>query len=284
MDIQSLRILKAAADTGSFSAAARELNYAQSHVSTQILHLEHEIGAPLFYRHNRGISLTPTGEVFVRYANEMSRIMTEANKAIEENDKPAGTIRIASMQTCAQTLLPSLLSEYHKKYPDVRLEIRTGTSSKNVQAVLNYEADLGFVAGDYTHSSLGVKTIDDEKLVLLGANLSPKIHSAAELEGKTLLVLPEGCAYKRRMENWLSAEGYTPNDEIVFDSIAGILAAACTGLGVALLPEKAAEPLKEKGFLTTCEIPPEFNLIKLTVIYRKDQYLSAALSKMLEML
>lgn len=284
MDIQSLKILKAAADTGSFSAAARELNYAQSHVSTQILHLEHEIGALLFNRHNRGISLTPTGEIFVRYANEMCRIMEEASKAISESDKPSGTIHIASMQTSAQTTLPSLLSKYHKQYPEVRLEVRTGTSTKNIQAVLDYEADLGFVAGDYNHSSLGTKTIADEKLVLLGSNLPSNIQSASELEDKTLLVLPEGCSYKRRLENWLSSEGCTPKAEIIFDSIAGILAAVCAGLGVALLPERAAEPLNTQGFLTTCEIPSEFNQIRLTAIYRKDQYLSAALSKMLEML
>ena len=284
MDIQSLIILKTAADTGSFSAAARELNFAQSHISTQIQNLEHEVGAPLFYRHNRGISLTPKGEIFIGFANEMNRIMTEAKLAISESDEPSGTLRISSMQTSAQTLLPSLLSNYHRLYPRVRLEIRTGTSSKNVQDILNYEADIAFVAGDFKNSVLASKKIAEEKLVLLGADLPERIDSVSDLENRTLLVFTEGCSYRRRLENWFASEGFPIEDMIVFDSIAGIMAAACAGLGSALLPERAVKALKDQDLLTTCEIPEQFSRISLRAVYRKDQYISSALNKMLSLL
>ena len=57
MDLQTLRFFIAAADTGSFSAAADDLHYAQSNLSNRIKQLEEELGEPLFYRHKRGVSL-----------------------------------------------------------------------------------------------------------------------------------------------------------------------------------------------------------------------------------
>ena len=283
MDIQSLQMLKAVADSGSFSAAARQLNFAQSHVSTQILHLEQEIGMPLFNRHNRGISLTSAGETFLKYANEMTRIMDAASKAVAESGAPSGKLRIASMQTTAQTLLPDILSRYHQSYPAVRLEIRTGTSDKNLRAVLDYDADLAFAAGKCERSDLVTVPVTSEHLVLLSSEQNSAPVGAKELEDETLLVFPEGCAYRRQLEGWLSAEGVIAENVIVFDSLPAILASVCAGLGVALLPENAAAEHLKSRRIAAREIPQPYGSLPLNLVYRSDQYPSPALRKLVEL-
>lgn len=282
MDIQSLMILKAVAETGSFSAAARKLNYAQSHISTQILHLEQELGTPLFRRHNRGIELSSAGEVFLQYANDMARLMDAARQAVADQNKPSGKLRLAAMQTTAQTILPKALALYHRCYPDVEIEVRTGTSDNNLRAVLAYDADLAFVAGSFAHSELAILPVVKEKLVLVSACGAPPIRSAKELENVTLLLFPVGCAYRRQLEGWLAAEGVVPGDSIVFDSLPAILASICAGLGVSLLPEEVAAPCMEKQTLSVHELPASFSVLPLNVVYRKDRVPSPAIAKMAE--
>jgi len=282
MDIQSLQMLKAIADTGSFSAAARKLNYAQSHVSTQILRLEQEVGAPLFNRHNRGISLTAAGETFLKYANEMTRIMDEAGRAVAESGVPSGKLRVASMQTTAQTILPRVLSRYHQSYSDVRLEIRTGTSDKNLRTVLDYDADLAFVAGRCERGDLVTVPVMSERLALLSSERALRAEAKA-LEDATVLVFPEGCAYRNRLEEWLRTDGVVARSVIVFDSLPAILASLCAGLGAALLPESAAERQIEEGFLYARELPQPYGELPLNLVYRSDQYPSPALRKLVEL-
>ena len=276
MDIGDLSILKAVAETGSFSGAARQLNYAQSHISTQIMHLENEIGAPLFFRHNRGITLTDQGEVFLNYANELSRVMSEARRAVTLRNEPAGTLRIASMQTTAQILLPEMLSRFHKEHPKVRLEISTGLSVNNARAVMNDNADFGFIAGEVKHKDLSRIPVTKEHLVLLSSDKAFDIRSADNLAEQTLLVFPQGCAYRERLEAWMKVSRALIQDEIIFDSLPAILAAVCSGLGVTLLPEESAKQLLKSRYLYKYELPEEYSVLSLSVVYRKERYLSPA--------
>ncbi len=284
MDIQSLMILKAVAETGSFSAAARKLNYAQSHISTQIMHLEQELGTPLFRRHNRGIELSSAGEVFLQYANDMARIMDAAKQAMADQDKPSGKLRLAAMQTTAQTILPKALAMYHRLYPEVEIEVKTSTSDNNLRAVLDYDADIAFVAGSFEHSNLAFKPVEKERLLLLSACGVSTIHSAKDLEDTTLLLFPAGCAYRRRLESWLAEEGVVARDSVVFDSLPAILASVCAGLGVSLLPETVAAPYLETQALIAHELPESFSLLHLSAVYRNDCIPSPTIMKMVEVL
>ncbi len=284
MDIQSLRILKAVAETGSFSAAAKKMNFAQSHISTQIQYLEEEIGAPLFTRHNRGVSICPAGELFLQYANEMTRIMEEASLAISKSNVPSGKVRLAVMQTLAHTLLPDVLSRYHKKYPMVELEIPTGTCDQNIWAVLNHEADLSIAANTGERKDIHSTPLMQEHLVLLSSDPGLKIPTVEEMQDRTVLVFSEGCAYRKRLHLWLQSENILPKAQIVFESLSGILASACAGLGVTLLPKNVAERYIRDHLLYACEIPEQFRMLPLFLIHRNDQYLSPAMKAMSKMI
>ena len=283
MDIGELKIIKAVADAGSFSGAAAELNYVQSHISTRVSLLEQEIGAPIFERHRRGVTFTQKGEQFLKYANDMTRILEEANRLMSENDIPGGTLRIVSMQTSAQTILPPLLSQYHKRFPDVRLEIRTGTSARNIRSVLDHDADLAFAAEKVRQKELSCHVVSEEELVLLTSERTPKEMTAAELSSRTLLVFPKGCAYRAMLERYLAASRIALPDVIEFDSLPAILAAACSGLGVTLLPLAVAKSYIRDRYLYAHRIPDQYSRLPLCLIHRKEGYRPSALTQMLKL-
>ncbi|WP_029191523.1 LysR family transcriptional regulator, partial [Paenibacillus elgii] len=118
MDTAALQVFQAAARSGSVSKAAQLLNYAQSNVTTKIKQLEKELGAPLFYRHNRGITLTPAGKTLLEYADKALRLLEEARKAVQDASTPTGPLSIGSMETTAAVRLPHLLADYHRMCPE----------------------------------------------------------------------------------------------------------------------------------------------------------------------
>ncbi len=280
MDLQSLHFFKAVADTGSFSAASRQLHFAQSHISTQISHLEQELGTSLFYRHSRGIRLSQSGMQFLEYTNRIIQLMDEAERSIQ-NDRPFGTLKIASMQTTAQSLLPNMLSAYHKAFPEVKLEITTGVASGNIQALRNHDADIAFVSGDYEDPSLRFNKLYDENLVLVSAaDINVTTDLASLLSDHTLLVFPEGCSYRKHLTLLCSSYSAVPADLIVFDSLPGIIAGVCAGLGVTLLPQTIVQSYLDQHLLFAHEIPDTFSSVPLNMVTRVDEYQSIAIQEM----
>lgn len=125
MDLQALKIFRIVAEKGSISQAARELNYAQSNISTKIQQLEAHLQTSLFYRHNRGITLTVKGQILLAYTEKIFHLIDETIKVMKDDSIPKGPLCIGSMETTAAVYLPQLLSKYHNDYPNVDLSLKT---------------------------------------------------------------------------------------------------------------------------------------------------------------
>ena len=127
MKLNQLRDVAAIAKQGSLRGAARALGLAQPALTRSVRELEHELGAPLFERARRGMTLTTVGEAFVRRANA---ILTDVQRAQEEVEQISGGIGgslVAGLSIAAHiALLPRSLQRFRKRYPDVRLRILEG--------------------------------------------------------------------------------------------------------------------------------------------------------------
>src|SRR5204863_84627 len=115
--------------------AARKLHRVQSNVSTRIQQLEASLGTPLFVREKRRLFLSPAGELFLGYVDQLLKISEQARSAVR-GDAPRGVLRIGTLESTAASRLPPLLSRYHQRYPAVRVELATGTTDSLVESVL----------------------------------------------------------------------------------------------------------------------------------------------------
>lgn len=154
MDIQTMRIFQEVAKKGSFSAAAHELNYAQSNISLKMQQLETDMQSTLFYRHNRGITLTPKGALLLQYTEKILCLLDETSSAMLEDGIARGPLSIGSMETVAAIYLPKILASYHRSNPEVSLSLRTGTTTDNLELLLSHDIDLAFVTGPVNHPDL----------------------------------------------------------------------------------------------------------------------------------
>lgn len=279
MDLQSLKVFKIVAKTGSISQAARELNYAQSNISNRIKQLEEHFKTSLFYRYNKGVTLTDKGKLLLEYSEKIFNLIDETNNIIMDDDIPSGSLHIGCLETLAITYLPKLISTYHKNYPCVDLTVKTYITEKNLQNILNYKLDGAFVAGKITHPDLEQKIIKQEELVLITDSLHPAIHSIKDIKNMTLLVFPNGCTYRKTLEKWLKDEEIIPNEIIEFDSIAAIVACVCSGLGISLLPLSAVKKYVSSNELKIHSIENPYRKTSITFIYRKQKFISKALKE-----
>jgi DNA-binding transcriptional LysR family regulator len=284
MDLQALKIFQVVAETGSISKAARELNYAQSNISTKIQQLEAYLQTSLFYRHNRGITLSVKGQMLLEYAEKIFHLIDETTCSMKDDTIPLGPLCIGSMETTATVHLPQLLSIYHKEYPNVDLTIKTGITGKNIEEVLQYKLDGAFVAGPINHPELVQKTVLEEELVLITDTLHPTIASMKDIETRTLLVFPAECSYRKILEQWLHNDGLIPDKIIEFDSLSAIISSVCSGLGMSLLPLSVVEKYIQAGTLKCHSIENSYAKVPTVFIYRKDRFISTALGKFIDML
>ena len=123
VDLQTLIFFKTVAECGSFSAASHKLKYAQSNISTKIIRLENNLQTTLFYRNNKGVTLTPKGKLFLDYTDEMLRLLKTAEIAMKDNVEASGSFTIGSSLDIPapirlrNTLIP--FSSYPSSLPSV---------------------------------------------------------------------------------------------------------------------------------------------------------------------
>ena len=214
MELSDLVTFSTVARLGGITRAADELNTVQSNVTNRVKALEAEIGTRLFERHSRGMTLTGAGRRLLPYAQRMAALSREAVLAARDDGEPAGPLAIGSMETTAAVRLPSLLAEFHRRFPAVQLTLRTAPTADLVAAVLDGTLDGAFVAGPIDHGELTAVTAFREELVLVTARrwtslaaLAPARPNPGRPRWCSAPAAPTGSGSNRC---WRSSAGHPP--------------------------------------------------------------------------
>lgn len=136
----------AVAEHRNISRAAVALHLSQPAVSGQLRQLQDEFGEPLYLRDGRGVRLTPAGEQLASYATRLRDTWRQAHayrdalRGLEQ-----GTLRIGASTTPASYLLPYLIADFHRHYPDVTLHTADGNTTEIVGALGS--VDIAMIEG-----------------------------------------------------------------------------------------------------------------------------------------
>jgi DNA-binding transcriptional LysR family regulator len=277
MDIADLKVFETVARLGGMNRAAAELNTVQSNVTARIRLIEEELGAPLFERHARGVTLTGAGQRLLPYAARMRRLMEEARRAFSDAGVPRGPLLIGSLETTAALRLASHLSIYIAAYPDVDLSLRTGTTCELIEAVLNYELEGAFVCGPVSHPDLEETSVFREELVLLTAPAVRTVDELYRARALRIVVLRAGCSYRQRLEEILARRGVMALRVLEFGTIEALIGCAAAGLGITLLPRGMAEAAAREHRIAVHELPEADAFADTVFIRRRDGFVSSAL-------
>lgn len=147
MTFEELRSLLAVNECKSFSAAARRLGCSQPAVSQHIQRLETELGLRLFEREQKGVKATPAGEVMVRAASESLSTLEQALQHFAAlRDGESGSLTMTTGGTTVKHFMRGAIKHWRRKYPRVKLQFRTASSSSEcIEMLLREPIDLAFV-------------------------------------------------------------------------------------------------------------------------------------------
>ena len=132
MELSDLHVFRTVVEAGGITRAAEKLNRVQSNVTTRIQQLEEQLGVALFIREGKRLHLSPAGKVMLGYAERLLDLAREARESVHDT-KPRGPLRFMAPESTASVRLPTPLSEYCRRYPEVTLELRTGNGRPDRQ-------------------------------------------------------------------------------------------------------------------------------------------------------
>lgn len=194
------------------------------------------------------MKISPAGEIFLGYSERILALVDEARRAVDSQAEPSGLLRLGSIESCAGGRLPPLLAEYHRRYPQVSVELITGTWSQLFEELRHQRIDGALVAIDTLPAKLQQTVLYHEPLVLISSAGSAPIHNASDLQGQHLFMWPAGCPYRRALENWLGKHGL---DLPItgYASWGTIIGCVSAGAGVSLIPEGVLERYAQSSTL-----------------------------------
>jgi len=281
VELTDLLTFSAVARSGGITRAAEELNTVQSNVTQRVKALEAEIGTALFERHSRGMTLTGAGRRLLPYAQRMAALSHEAMLAARDDGEPKGPLAIGSMETTAAVRLPSLLAEFHRRFPAVRLTLKTATTADLVAAVLDGLLDGAFVAGPIEHADLTSTLAFREELVLVTArrftNLAT-LRAGTPESGPTALVFRTGCTYRQRLEQVFSDFGWPSAARFELGTLDGMIGCVAAGMGVTLLPRAVAERSDQRKEISIHTLDTSWSRVDTLFVQRRSAHQYSALS------
>ena len=240
MNFTDLQVFKAVVDEGGIIKAARKLHRVPSSVTTRIRQLETSMGVTLFHRNRQRLHLSPTGELLLGYADRLIRLAEEARAAVS-GTTPQGLFKLGALESTAASRLPRVLANFHRRYPQVRLELTTGTNDALVNAVLERRLDAAFAAEPPPTRSLGYQPVFGERLVIISSADHPPIKRPRDADDSSLIAFPEGCAYRRVLQRWLRRDNLATLQVLELQSYHAIVACVASGSGIALIPESVLD-------------------------------------------
>ena len=267
MDLAALEIFKAVVEQGGINKAAARLNRVPSNVTTRVKQLEGDLGAKLFVRDGKRLILSEEGRVLLGYANQLLRLSSEARAALR-NGKPRGTLRMGALESTAAARLPPILSRYHVLYPDVHVELVTGTSGALVNRVHAQEIEAAFVAEPYNTVGLESELAFLEEIVLITAKSQSRVRTPTDIGKRTVIAFANGCSYRRRLEMWLSTRSIQPDHVMEFQSYHAIVACVAAGSGIAVVPRSVLEMTRAINQVNVSSLPALTAKAKTHLVWR----------------
>lgn len=255
--IDDLLVLIQTAESGSLSAAARELGLAQPNASRALRRLERRLGVRLFTRGARGSVPTSAGALVIDWAREVIEANRQLLLATAALSQPASApLRVAASQTIAEELLPGWLTALRRAQPDVEISLAVANSTEVGRLV--GDGVLGFIESPELPGTLSAgassRTVAADRLVVV---VSPDHEwarrtrpvSFAEFIATPLVVRELGSGTRVSLEQAVAGRGQLAAPALELASNAAVRVAVAAGAGPAALSELAVRSAVSSGVL-----------------------------------
>jgi DNA-binding transcriptional LysR family regulator len=259
VDLRQLEIIRAIAETGSFTAAGNKLHVSQSAISRQILLLEDELKEAVFLRVGRRIRITPAGESLLQLSHRVFQDLKDTIAGITDSQESLrGQIRLLGGMTVCLYVFPQLLAEVKRQHPDVELKLVTGSSERLLAHLRAGTGDLGFLTLPVEQSDMVTVPVMREELMLVTAAKHPlsrkrKVLPQDLVRQPFVLFEPESNT-RRVIDEFFTASRIEPQIVMETENVEIIKAMVRNGIGISIIPFQAVTRDVSSGHLFCARI------------------------------
>lgn len=245
MDTTLLRAFIETADAGTLSRAAQHLALSQPSLSAQIQRLEKHLGAPLFDRHGRGVTLTDAGKALYPRARRILDEVRATEDAIrKEGADVAGTLSVGAIPTVAPYVLPAAVQRMRARHAAMRVELREDYSAVLAKLLLDGALDVVIAALPYPFDYLETEVLGVDALVVA----VPATHAAvragritlAQLRDAPTVTLDPAHCLGEQVAGFCSSQQVSPSVVCRSAQLATVFELVGAGVGLSIVPAMAA--------------------------------------------
>ena len=284
MEMDQIRTFVAIARTRSFSRAADALHRSQPAISRRIELLTQEFGIPLFERAGGQIKLSEAGDALLPHAETILAAVKDGLEAVRTVHRgESGRLALAMVGTLANAAFTEMLRRFRKKHPGVVVDVETANSREVGEIVRRGDAALGLRYMRDPSRDLVSESVTAEKLIVV---CSPEHKLAGlrtvrpqHLAGQRWVAFRTGHGretFGQFLSRTLAVAGIDEPEVTVIDSLTAQKRLVEANFGIALLAESGIEEETKAGTLKKLNVPALRASIPVTVVYRKNGYLSGA--------
>jgi DNA-binding transcriptional LysR family regulator len=259
VDLRQLEILRAVAETGSFTGAGQRLHLSQSAVSRQILLLEEELKEQLFLRLGRKVRITPTGTTLLGLSKRLFEDLDQTRASIvESQQRVIGNLRLVGGMTVCLYVFPPLLKAFRKDYPDVDVKVSAGATPRLIRQLRAGAADLGLLTLPVADPNLVSVPVMREELLLVTAPQHPLARrrniTPQDLVRQPFVLFEQGSGSRKTIEEFFVKEQIAPKVVTETENVEIIKAFVRVGMGVTIIPYQAVAREVRAGTLFCARI------------------------------
>jgi len=285
MEIKDMRAFYAIVEEGNISHAAQRLDIAQPALSRQMKRLETSLGVQLFERGSRRIRLTDAGKVMYARVEHILGIVDGAVREITEmGSGVAGSVRLGTITTSGAMLVPELLSEFHRRYPQVTYQIWEAEGARILELLDNRVIEIGITRTQVDAKVYESIVLPNEPLVVIMNREQEIGESEREVKLSELKDVP--LLVPLRWQSVFTANckkrGFDPNIICVSDSIVQDLLLTKMGMGMALLPVSSKTLLTDGNLIYKKLVEPEMST-HTVIAWLKNRTLSTSSAHLLRL-
>jgi DNA-binding transcriptional LysR family regulator len=288
-DLTDLQLIVNIGDASSLTRGAEKSHLSLPAASNRVKNLEDHFGTRLFHRNSQGVTLTPSGEAFLRHARLVLRQIDHLRGDIHEYARGIkGQVRMLANTTAMTEFMPAVLSRFLASHPDVTVELRERLSYLVIKAVSEGSADIGIVAGKPASSELEYIPYREDRLVLV----TPIEHPLSELIevafSDTLAFeyvgLSEWSAIHAFLIQAADKLGYPFRFRVEVGSFEAVCRMIEAGVGIGVVPELVAKRYAQRLNIKIVSLSDEWSERKLQICVRNIQQLPSFTRDLVNML
>lgn len=260
MDIRDLQLFKHLATTLHFGKTSQACNITPSGLTRTIQRLENKLGKQLFWRNKRSVSLTGSGQIFVKYSDEVLQLHHQLQNELRGDDVLHGELKLYCSVTAILSILPAILERFKNLHPHIHIFLQTGDAAMALEKLEREETDISIAAlPSQLSGQIECIKLIETPLIFIAPKNNPGIVAYTKNRidwQKTPLILAEKGLSRKRIDAWFRSERQAPK---VYSQVAGneaIIALVSMGCGVGIVPQLVLEKSTLKESVTIMENAP----------------------------